>query len=221
MLTGVFNSSIYFTGDYTIKMEYLPVAVVEIPSYDASCRLDNQNIGPQTIMITQDASGRSTGTVPEKTVDFVNNPGAKISSNLKFNFDGSIIATVTGLLEDLDANGASLGTQSYRTEFRVATKENGVAKDYYLGDTLQSYAPTLPDPNVPMDLESEFSIIGYPDKVDRKECVFKVLTEPIEQAEVTEEYEQALICSSTVVVLVDDDGALLVDDAGNYLIEGE
>ena len=66
----------------------------------------------------------------------------------------------------------------------------------------------------------DVAILGYPDIVDRTQCTFKVITQLTTEEEDTDEYENWLICNPDITVLTDDVGNMLVDDNGNYLIEG-
>ena len=62
--------------------------------------------------------------------------------------------------------------------------------------------------------------VYFSDTVDRTQCTFKVITKLTTEEEDTDEYEKWLICNPDITVLTDDNGALLVDGNGNYLIEG-
>jgi len=65
---------------------------------------------------------------------------------------------------------------------------------YKVNNVLQVSTP-MPDSNTIMVLD-DTTCIGYPDVVDRTNCVFKVYTEEITDAEDTAEYDAWVICNN-------------------------
>ena len=66
--------------------------------------------------------------------------------------------------------------------------------EYYIGNILQDYRPVAPNPDTLILLDDK-AIIGYEDTVDRTNCVFKVFTVPISEAERIADYDEYTACN--------------------------
>ena len=130
------------------------------------------NYGLQTLALKLNNVGVPTALADPNTLSFVNNASGLVDTQFLPNLDTySIEYNCTGMLEDLDASGVSLGTKSQRTEQRLLTHDAINGNKLYIDGIEQQYAPTVPDASIGIHL-NQVATIGYTDIVDTIENPF-------------------------------------------------
>ena len=137
-------------------------------------RNNQVNDGTQTLSMKLDVNGVPTALANPNTLSYTNNSSGYTDTQWRPDSDTwSIEWTGAGLLEDLDANGNSLGTKSNRRETRLLTHDLLNGDKYYINTVLQTYVPALPNPLQSIKLNN-IAPIGFPDVVDEIDNPFRV-----------------------------------------------
>jgi len=137
---------------------------VKIENYTPPCRLNliSEPYGATNLLVKRDLYGFIIGHAEDQKWE-VGGYLTSLSFGSPLTNEGSLECVVSGMFHDLDANGDSLGTGSYRTEKRVLEWGGGLPSKYSINGVVQPYAPLTPNEGT-LTL-SDVALIGYRDKV--------------------------------------------------------
>jgi hypothetical protein len=140
-------------------------------------------------------------------VKFGDNNRVRLQFNTLLEEYSVFTATVTTTFERILTN-------ELRREFRT------LRSDYqYFIDSVQKADQPLPNPDVNIEITNK-AIIGYPDIMLGTNCMFKIYSELLDQAEITAEYDIWKACSTPLKTLTTNNGTTLTINDGTPLKQG-